>query len=87
MRYYILIETINDGTFFYIDEDGRHYYEIYRLSEEQQNNIIELLDTSDYVVQASNQIEALKKLSTHRGTTIYKFANKEYYENILPINV
>lgn len=87
MKYYILVETINDGTFFYNDEDGRHYYEIYRLSEEQQNNIIRLLDTSNCIVQANNQIEALKKLSTHRDMVIYKFANKEYYENILPINV
>jgi hypothetical protein len=90
MTYYILIETANDGTFFhdegYVDTTIRRYFEIYRLSEEQQNNIISLLDEGNCIVQANNQSEALRKLSAQRGI-IYKFADKDYYETVLPLEV
>ena len=91
MTYYILIETSDNGTFFqdegYIDTTIRHYFEIYRLSEEQQNNIISLLsENKPIIVQANNQADALRKFSAQHGL-IYKFANKMYYETILPFKV
>ena len=84
MPHYILIETVNEGTFFADEGSQRRYFEIYRLSEEQENNLISLLNenASNIIVEAKNQADALRKIGY-----IYKFANKNYYEKILPLKV
>lgn len=88
MYRYILIETALKGTFFQNEENSNRYFEIYRLSEEQSNGLIELLysDKANIIVQANNQLEALKKFIEIYGN-IFKIAGESYYEKILPLKV
>ena len=84
MPHYILIETINEGTFFADEGSRRRYFEIYKLSEEQENNLISLLNGNapSIIFEAKNQADALRKIGH-----LYKFADKNYYERILPLKV
>lgn len=84
MPYYILTETAGEGTFFASEGSQRRYFEIYKLSEEQQNNLINLLneEASNIIFEAKSQAEALRKIGY-----LYKFADKNYYEKILPLKV
>ena len=84
MPNYILIETANNGTFFSGNSSERRYFEIYKLSEEQENNLISILNNEapSIIYEAKNQADALNKVGF-----IYKFADKKYYEKILPLKV
>ena len=84
MPKYILIETENNGTFFKTDKEGvRHYFEIYKLSIEQENELV--INNDLIIVEASNQTSALKEIIKKHN--IFKDVNKSFYEKNLPLKV
>lgn len=93
MNYYILIEVPNEGTFFkvFIDNNKEeiHYYEIYKLSSAQYENMISLLYNGAQIIgQANDQLGAFKYFSNlDTKNKLYKNVSKNYYEVILPLKV
>ena len=85
---YILIESGLSGTFFKQEESNNRYFEIYKLSDEQSEGLIEILNSNKAIllVTANSQMDALRKFIEIYGN-IFKAAGLPYYEKILPLKV
>ena len=81
MNHYILIELDDvDSTFISSDTEGvLHYFEIFQLEN------IEILNTTNQIIEATNQREALLAFKQNLNLDLRKRTSKNFYEKVLRI--
>ncbi len=81
MNHYILIELDNvDSTFISLDAEGvLHYFEIFQLEN------IEILNTTNQIIEALNQQEALLAFRQNLNLDLRKRTSRTFYEKTLRV--
>lgn len=81
MNHYILIELDNvDSTFISLDAEGvLHYFEIFQLEN------IEILNTTNQIIEAPNQQEALLTFRQNLNLDLRKRTSRTFYEKTLRV--